>query len=102
MAVKAPSGATGREDLLLLAVSRLFLDNFDHIQVSWGKLGLKMVSMLLLAGGDDSAGTMFEDEVSVDAGADEASYLDPKEMARIAADLGRRLCRRSTNLRPPR
>ena len=28
------AGATGREDLLMIAVSRLFLDNFDNIQVS--------------------------------------------------------------------
>ena len=55
-----------------------------------------MVSLLLLAGGDDLGGTMFEDEVSVDAGAEEAAYMDPAAMARIAADLGRRLCRRST------
>ena len=31
--------ATGREDLLMIAVSRLFLDNFDNVQVSWGKSG---------------------------------------------------------------
>ena len=33
------AGATGREDLLMIAVSRLFLDNFNNVQVSWGKLG---------------------------------------------------------------
>lgn len=93
---RAPAGATGREDVLLIATARLYLDNFDHIQVSWGKVGLKMASVLLLSGGDDLGGTMFEDAVSVDAGAGEASYLDPSEMGRIANDLGRRLCRRST------
>ncbi len=92
----APPGATGREDILMIAVARLYLDNFDHVQVSWGKVGTKMVSILLLAGGDDLGGTMFEDEVSVDAGAGEASYMNPAAMARIANDLGRRLCRRST------
>jgi FO synthase subunit 2 len=92
----APAGATGREDLLLCAVARLFLDNFDHIQVSWGKVGPKMASVMLLAGGDDLGGTMFEDEVTVDAGAEEASYMDPALMARIATDLDRRLWQRST------
>ena len=38
----ARPGATGREDLLMTAVSRLYLDNVDHIQVSWVKTGLKM------------------------------------------------------------
>lgn len=95
----APAGATGREDLLLVAAARLFLDNFDHIQVSWGKVGPKMVSLLLLAGGDDLGGTMFEDEVTVDAGAEEAAFMDPGSMARIAADLGRPLWQRSTTYR---
>ena len=94
---KAPAGATGREDLLLIAVARLFLDNFDHVQVSWGKVGPKMVSLLLLAGADDLGGTMFEDEVSVDAGAEDAAFMDPAAMARIVSDLGRRLVRRTTS-----
>ena len=33
----ANAGATGMEDILLVAVSRLYLDNFKNIQVSWGK-----------------------------------------------------------------
>jgi CofH subfamily radical SAM domain protein len=50
------AAATGREDLLMIAVSRRFLDNFDNIQVPWGKLGLKMTQTMLLAGGNDLAG----------------------------------------------
>ncbi|MGB8309081.1 MAG: 5-amino-6-(D-ribitylamino)uracil--L-tyrosine 4-hydroxyphenyl transferase CofH [Methanoregula sp.] len=92
----ARAGATGREDLLMIAVSRLFLDNFDNVQVSWGKLGLKMTQLALLCGGNDLAGTMFTDEVSVDAGAGDASYLDPIIMERMTADLGRNLKQRTT------
>jgi len=89
-------GATGREDLLMIAVLRLYLDNFDHVQVSWGKLGLKMTQLALLCGGDDLAGTMFTDEVSVDAGAGDASYLPPETMERLTKDLGRTLRQRTT------
>jgi FO synthase subunit 2 len=92
----ARAGATGREDLLMIAVSRLFLDNFNNVQVSWGKLGLKMTQLALLCGGNDLAGTMFTDEVSVDAGAGDASYLDPAIMERMTADLGRTLRERTT------
>ena len=92
----ARPGATGREDLLMIAVSRLFLDNFDNVQVSWGKLGLKMTQLALLCGGNDLAGTMFTDEVSVDAGAGDASYLDPVVMERMTTDLGRVLRQRTT------
>ena len=92
----ARAGATCREDLLMIAVSRLFLDNFNNVQVSWGKLGLKMTQLALLCGGNDLAGTMFTDEVSVDAGAGDASYLDPAVMERMTADLGRTLRERTT------
>jgi len=92
----ARPGATGREDLLMIAVSRLFLDNFDNVQVSWGKLGLKMTQLALLCGGNDLAGTMFTDEVSVDAGAGDASYLPPETMERLTSDLGRTLRQRTT------
>jgi FO synthase subunit 2 len=92
----ARPGATGREDILMVAVARLFLDNFDHIQVSWGKVGMKMAEMALLSGADDLGGTMFCDDVSVDAGGDGADYLDPGEMQRIASDLGRTLRQRTT------
>ena len=90
-------GATGREDLLMTSVSRLFLDNFDNIQVSWGKLGQKLSQMALLAGGNDLAGTMFSDDVTEDAGAEGADYLDPAVMKRMAEDIGRRLCQRTTD-----
>jgi len=94
---KAPAGATGREDILLIAVSRLFLDNFRNIQVSWGKLGLKTGQMALLAGANDLGGTMFSDDVSGEAGAPGADYLDPAEMERNVADIGRVLRRRFTD-----
>jgi len=92
----ARPGATGREDLLMVAVARLFLDNFDHVQVSWGKVGTKMAEGALLAGADDLGGTMFCDDVSVDAGGEGADYLDPRDMQRIADDLGRTLRQRTT------
>jgi FO synthase subunit 2 len=92
----ARAGATGREDLLMVAVSRLFLDNIPHIQVSWVKLGLKMAQLGLLAGGDDLGGTMFEESISKGAGASGTDYLDPSEMKRVVEDIGRTLRRRTT------
>ncbi len=92
----ARAGATGREDLLMVAVSRLFLDNFRNIQVSWVKEGIKLAQLGLIAGGNDLGGTMFEESISKGAGAVNTDYLDPKEMERVVEDLGRRLRRRTT------
>ncbi|NYT07030.1 MAG: 5-amino-6-(D-ribitylamino)uracil--L-tyrosine 4-hydroxyphenyl transferase CofH [Methanomicrobiales archaeon] len=93
----AGPGATGREDLLMIAVSRLFLDNFRNIQVSWGKLGVKLSQTALLSGANDLAGTMFSDDVSGDAGASGADFFDPVLMERICGDIGRPLRQRYTD-----
>jgi len=92
----ARAGATGREDLLMVSVSRLFLDNFQNIQVSWVKEGIKMAQLSLIAGANDLGGTMFEESISKGAGALNTDYLDPSEMQRVASDIGRTLRRRTT------
>lgn len=92
----ARSGATGREDVLMVALARLFLDNIPHIQVSWVKTGVKMAQLGLLAGADDIGGTMFEESISKGAGASNTDYLDPAEMKVLADDLGRELRQRTT------
>jgi len=92
----ARAGATGREDILMHAVSRLFLDNFKNIQVSWVKLGQKMAQLLLLAGVNDLGGTVYEESISKSAGAVQTDFLDPLVMQRMAEDLGRPLSERTT------
>ena len=93
----ARPGATGREDILMLAVSRLFLDNFRNIQVSWVKYGMKMAQIGLMTGANDLGGTLYEESISREAGAVSGSYLDPEEMEYITADLGRFLRERHTD-----
>ena len=92
----ARAGATGRQDLLMVAVARLFLDNFRNIQVSWVKEGIKLAQLGLIAGANDLGGTMFEESISKGAGAINTDYLDPAEMQRVAEDVGRPLRRRTT------
>ena len=72
------------------------LDNFKNIQVSWVKEGIKMAQLGLIAGANDLGGTMFEESISKGAGAVNTDYLDPKEMQRVAEDVGRPLRRRTT------
>jgi len=93
---KARPGATGSEDLLMYAVSRLFLDNIDNLQASWVKMGTKMAQLCLLAGANDLSGTMYEESISKKAGAMNTDYLDPSEMKRITEDISRTLYQRTT------
>ena len=90
-------GAFGREDILMIAVSRLFLDNIRNIQVPWTKIGLKMAQLCLCSGGNDLGGTMYCDSLSRTAGATEdADFCSPEDMALICADIGRPLKQRDT------
>jgi cyclic dehypoxanthinyl futalosine synthase len=54
--------------LRILAASRLYLDNFDHIQASWFSEGKKTGQAALLYGADDFGGTLYEENVHAEAG----------------------------------
>ncbi len=56
------------EYLKTLAVSRLFLDNFDNIQASWVTQGLKVAQLALRFGANDLGSVMIEENVVAAAG----------------------------------
>ncbi len=56
-------GAGSSEYLRHVAISRLFLDNVEHIQASWPTMGLHIAQMALLGGADDAGSTMMEENV---------------------------------------
>jgi len=60
--------ATAHEYLKVLAISRLFLDNFDNIQASWVTQGPKIAQMSLFFGANDFGSTMIEENVVAAAG----------------------------------
>jgi len=85
----ARPGATGREDLLVYAVSRMYLDNIPNIQVSWVKLGTKFAQIALTCGANDLGGTLMEENITRSAGGTAGQNLTPQEFVRIITDLGR-------------
>lgn len=56
-------GAGSSEYLRHVAISRLFLDNFNSIQASWPTMGVKTAQMALFAGANDAGSTMMEENV---------------------------------------
>ncbi|WDE95364.1 dehypoxanthine futalosine cyclase [Lentisphaera profundi] len=52
----------------ILAISRLYLDNFDHIQASWFSEGKDTGVKSLSYGADDFGGTLFEENVHAETG----------------------------------
>lgn len=51
------------EDLKTIAISRIFLDNFDHIKSYWVTMGEETASMALHFGADDLDGTIGEEKI---------------------------------------
>ena len=54
--------------LRMIALSRIYLDNFQHIQASWFSEGKKTGQVALHFGGDDFGGTLFDENVMQEAG----------------------------------
>ena len=76
---------TGIDYLKMLAVSRLFLDNIQHIQASWLTQGIKLGQTALRFGADDMGSIMIEENVVSAAGANnEANERDLRYQIREA------------------
>ena len=68
MESKVPHIAGASMYFRMLAVSRLYLDNFEHIQASWFSEGKKTGQISLHFGADDFGGTLFEENVHLATG----------------------------------
>ena len=81
--------------LRLLAVSRLFLDNFKNIQSSWVTQGSYVGQLALKFGANDLGSTMMEENVVRAAG---ASYrMNQEQMIELIKDVGETPAKRNTN-----
>jgi len=77
--------STGLDYLRVLAIARLYLDNFPHLQASWLTPGLKMGQLALFYGCDDMGGTILEERVVTLAGSTNAATRKELEELVIAA-----------------
>ncbi len=69
-----PAGAVTY--LRILALARLYLDNFDHIQASWFGEGKKTGQVALHFGADDFGGTLIEENVHLVTGHDVTTSVE--------------------------
>ena len=90
-------GTTAADYLMMLAVSRLYLDNFDHFQSSWVTQGLRVGQLALEFGCDDMGSIMIEENVVRAAGT--AFRLDTPRMVAAIEATGRRAVQRDTAYR---
>jgi cyclic dehypoxanthinyl futalosine synthase len=85
---------TAVDYLKTLAVSRLYLDNIDHIQSSWLTPGIKVCQVGLQFGADDVGSILIEENVVYAAGV--RNRTNEEELRRIITDAGFRPEQRDT------
>lgn len=91
---------TAADYLMMLAVSRLYLDNFPHFQSSWVTQGLRIGQLALEFGCDDMGSIMIEENVVRAAGT--AFRLDTPRMVKAIEATGRQAVQRDTLYRTVR
>lgn len=88
---------TGGEDYLkTVAISRLMLDNIEHLQSGWLTEGLKLGQIALAFGCDDMGGTLIEDKVLEPTGID-ATQTTREDLIRLIKEAGYTAVQRNTN-----
>ena len=82
---------TGDDDLRNIAVSRLMLDNFDHVKSFWIMNTPAITQLALWYGADDADGTVLEYEITYEDGAwgKKDQSLDPAGMIAMIREAGR-------------
>ncbi len=80
---------TGIEDLLALAVGRLYLDNFAHVQSFWIMLGAKIAQVSLHFGVNDIDGTVVEERITHAAGARGGMEMSVSELVTMIRQAGK-------------
>ncbi len=80
---------TGVEDLKTLAISRLLLDNFNHIKAYWIMLTPALAQIALSYGADDIDGTVIEEKIYHDAGAKTDNALTRDNLIKLIREAGR-------------
>ncbi len=100
LAPKVSHHPTSFEYLLTQAVSRIYLDNVDHIQSSWVTQGMKIGQVALEFGADDLGSVMIEENVVSAAGTTHRSTTE--EFIRAIRALGKTPVQRDTLYREVR
>jgi len=84
------------EDLQMIAISRLMLDNIDHIKAFWIMLGIQVAQIALKFGADDLDGTVVDERIMHAAGAETARGITRDDICRLIVSAGLKPVERDT------
>ena len=81
--------ASAFEQLRNLAVSRIYLDNIDHLTAYWVSMGLPLAQVSLSYGVDDLHGTIMEEKIFHMAGATTPQEQTVESLRHVIREAGR-------------
>ena len=81
-------GANALESLKVIAISRLLLDNIEHIKAYWIMLGQKLAQTALWYGANDLDGTIVEEHIGHMAGSKTSQGLTINELEEMIRESG--------------
>jgi aminodeoxyfutalosine synthase len=90
---------TGFLDLKNIAIARLMLDNIPHIKAYWVMMTPKIAQIAQRFGADDIDGTVVEERIYHDAGAETSQGLRRNELLRLIREAGLEPVERDTAYR---
>ena len=91
--------ASAFEQLRNLAVSRIYLDNIDHLTAYWVSLGLPLCQVSLSYGVDDLHGTIIEEKIFHMAGATTPQQQSIAALEHVIREVGREPVQRDSHYR---
>ena len=94
--IKKTAYTTGFDDLKTLAISRMMLDNFDHVKAYWVMLGEKIAQVSLNFGVDDLDGTVVEERITKAAGGTTDGSMTREDIVHLIKKAGRTPVERDT------
>ncbi len=100
--IRVTAPPTGFDSLRTIAISRIYLDNFDHITAYWVGLGMKLAQVALSYGADDLHGTIIEEHIFHMAGAKSPQMQTEAEMVKAIREARRTPVQRNTFYEPIR
>jgi aminodeoxyfutalosine synthase len=91
--------ASAFDQLRNLAVSRIYLDNIDHLTAYWVSMGLPLAQIALNYGVDDLHGTIMEEKIFHMAGATTPQELTVATLEQVIREAGREPVQRDSYYR---
>ena len=87
---------TGHDDLKMQAVSRLMLDNIEHVKAYWIMISTPLAQVALHFGANDIQGTVVEETIAHAAGAVTPTEEKVADLVRVIREAGRMPVQRDT------